>query len=158
MKAAALAWVLLAATLPSTSKTGWMTPDAFRLSVGMRREAAITELKRSSWNWKKGKLTDEVVLTYEEGKTVTLKFGDARLKSIRFELVGFIPTIKQGFTERADDLTRRLGPGKKLSSSVISYERRAPYVMMVSSTGTETSYGRQGLGFLVVRYFEPPPR
>jgi len=158
MKSAILTCFLLAATLPSTSRTAWMTPEAFRLSVGMRRDAAIRELKRSARDWKKGKVTDEIVVAYEEGKTVTLKFGSGRLQSIRFELVGFIPAIKQGLIERAGELGHLMGPGKKLGSSTISYETRTLHVMLVSAISRETSFGKQGLGYLVVRYFEPPPR
>jgi len=151
---AILALILLATTTASP-KTSWMTPDAFRLSVGMPRSSALRELGRSGWSWKKGKVVDEVFVTYEEGKTVTLKFGRGRLRSIRFELVGFIPQIRAAFSERTNVLDQKLGTPRRISSSILSYERRSPNVMLVSSTESTSSYGKQGLGYLVVRYFEP---
>ncbi|HXI11389.1 MAG TPA: hypothetical protein VNM92_01925 [Thermoanaerobaculia bacterium] len=154
MNSLLLSLVLLAATTPSSS-TSWMAPDAFRLTVGMPRTSVLRELSRSGWNWKKGKVVDEIFLTYEEGKTLTLAFGRGRLRSLRFELVGFIPQIRAAFSERTAVLDQKLGEPRRISSSILSYERRSPNVMLVSSTDSSSSYGKQGLGYLVVRYFEP---
>ena len=51
----ALLLIALVGAFPSNSKTSWMTPQSFRLIIGMPRAEAEKALKESGWELKKGK-------------------------------------------------------------------------------------------------------
>jgi len=160
MPALAAVALVLATAFPSASTISWMRPEAFRLSVGMKRDQALQRLRERGLESKKGKIVGEVVVPYDEGKTVTLQFRAARLQSLRFELVGFIPKIRQGFREEIELLEKKEGRKRSASTSksIVIFEERAPHIMVVTSTEAPTGFGKQGIAYLVVRYFEPPSR
>ena len=156
-----IAAVILATTTSFPSKStsaGWMAPQSFQLSIGMSRKEAESRLTESRWKLKKGKVTDEVVIEVETNKTVTLQFRKGKLESARFEYVAFLQDVRAAFQEREATLRSDLGVPKRVSgpASVLIYEKTNPNVHVVLSTDRSTSYGKQGLGFLVVRYFAPP--
>lgn len=152
----ALVFTILATAFPSSSKTAWMQPAAFHLALGMPREKAVATLESAGWEAKPGKAENHLIVEYDNGRTVTLAFEKNRLQSIRFEYVAFIPELKTAFQEQQTFLENRLGPAKKLSPTILAYDRQVPSVFLVLSTDAKSSFGRQGVGFLVVRYFEPP--
>lgn len=151
-----LALTILATVFPSPSKTSWMQPAAFHLALGMSREKAVASLKSGGWAPQPGKKENHLVVEYDSGRTVTLAFERDRLHSIRFEFVAFIPELKEAFKEQKKFLETRLGPAKKLSPTAFAYDERVPSVFVVLSTDLKSSFGKQGVGFLVVRYFDPP--
>lgn len=151
-----LALTVLATVFPSASKTSWMQPAAFHLALGMSREKAVANLKDGGWKPQKGKVDNHLVVEYDNGRTVTLAFEKNRLQSIRFEYVSFIPELKEAFQEQKKFLESKLGPATRLSATVLAYEKQIPSVFMVLSTDAKSPFGKQGVGFLVVRYFEPP--
>lgn len=157
MPAALLAFLLT--TFPSQSKTAWMEPSAFHLHLGMTRARVTAQLKTDGWTASPGNEPHHLVVRYDDGKTVTLVFRDDRLDSARFELVGFIPTVRSAYRELEELLEKKRGPPTRQvnNPTLLSWEDKAPNVVVVLSTSRETSYGRQGLGLLVVRYFVPPP-
>lgn len=151
-----LALLLLLGISPSAQKTTWMTPESFHLSLGMKRSAVVKRLKKDGWKWEKGKVESHMVIAYENGKTVTLGFESDRLRSIRFELVDFFPAVKAGFREQQQTLNRKRGsPGPASNETVLIYEDRKPNVHVVVVADVRTEFGKHGVGFLVVRYFEP---
>jgi hypothetical protein len=148
--------LLLLGAFPSTSKTAWMNPASFHLRVGMSREAAVERLRADGWPAKPGKAGDDLLVEFDQGRTLTLAFRRGRVTSIRFELVAFAPEVRAAFAEKKKTLRSELGRAKERGSTLI-YEKTNPQVMAVLSTDPTTSFGKQGLGFFVVRYFEPPP-
>lgn len=149
-------FTILATVFPSSSKTAWMQPAAFQLALGMTREKAVASLKTAGWETHPGKQDNHLVVEYDAGRSVTLAFEKGRLRSIRFEFVSFIPELNAAFQEQKKFLETRLGPAKKLSPGILAYDKQVPSVFVVLSTDQKTSFGQQGVGFLVVRYFEPP--
>lgn len=148
--------LVLANTLPSASRTAWMDPAAFHLQLNMRRADVTTRLESRGWKVVKGKDKSHLVIHYDEKKTVTLGFFNGRLHSMRFELVDFAPEIRAAFSEREEALKKKLGtPSKQVAQTMLVYEKTKPNVFVVMSVDAKTDYGRQGLGFLVVRYFDP---
>jgi hypothetical protein len=147
---------VLAGVFPSTSKSSWMEPAAFRLTVGMTRAAAVERLHADGWKTKPGKAGNDLLVEFDEGRTLTLAFRGDRLVSIRFELIGFAPEVRRAFGEMRKTLSAQLGPPMERGTTLI-YDKSTPNVMAVLSTDPKTSFGKQGLGFFVVRYFEPPP-
>jgi len=154
-----LALLLLLGIGPSAQKTSWMTPESFHLSLGMKRSAVVKRLQNDGWKLEKGKIESHLVIPYENGKTVTLGFEKDRLRSIRFELVDFLPAVKAGFREQKQTLNQKRGsPGPASNDTVLIYEEKKPNVHVVVVADTRTAFGKQGVGFLVVRYFEPAAR
>ena len=154
-----LALLLLLGTGPSAQKTSWMTPESFHNSLRMKRTAVLKQLKKDGWKWEKGKVESHLVIPYQNGKTVTLGFEKDRLRSIRFELVDFFPAVKAGFREQKQTLNQKRGsPAPASNDTVLIYEDRKPNVHVVVVADTRTDFGKQGVGFLVVRYFEPVAR
>jgi hypothetical protein len=143
-------------TFPATTKTSWMSPQAFHLSVGMRRSKVVAVLEGGGWKPRPGKAANHLVVEYGEERSITLEFERDHLRSIRFELFDFIPAIKSSFAEQSADLERRYGPARRKAAGILLYEERRPNIMVVMSTDPRTTAGRRGLGFLTVRYFEPP--
>lgn len=149
----ALLALLLLTAFPSSSKTSWMRPESFRLSIGMSRTAAEQALEK--WNPKKGKDSDEIVVDYAEDKSITLEFKKERLRSIRFELFEYLPAIRQSFEEERKYLLDAQGQPPKATKSILIYDNALPNVMVVVSDDPNTEQGKKGLGVLAVRYFDP---
>ncbi|MGA7616056.1 MAG: hypothetical protein WBX15_12845 [Thermoanaerobaculia bacterium] len=156
--------LLLFAGLPSTSLTGWMQPASFQLSIGMSEKAALAHLQDRGWDVKEGKEKGQKAIDYDEGKSVTLGFSRGRLESIRFEYVGFVPQVQLAFEEARERLRRRRGLPQTSTEKILIYDTpspldpSAPDVTVILSADSSTSFGRQGLGFLVIRYFAPPAK
>ncbi len=153
--------LLLATSFPSSSKTSWMTPESFRLTIGMSRAEAVKTLETSGWTVKRGRADSELVVDYSEDKAMTLEFRRNRLRSVRFELFALIPEIRLAFTEQQALLRKAHGEPKKnvKSKSVVIYDDRLPNIMVVLSDDPKSDYGKKGFGYLAVRYFDPlPPR
>ena len=133
-----------------------MTPQSFRLSIGMPREDALQTLRDSGWTAKPGKNKDQVVIDYSEDKALTLDFHRNRLRSIRFELFAMIPEVRAAFVEQKSALQKEHGDPKKLQSpSVVVYDDRLPNIMVVLSDDPKSDYGKKGVGYLAVRYYDP---
>ncbi|HUJ12632.1 MAG TPA: hypothetical protein VL284_02495 [Thermoanaerobaculia bacterium] len=156
----ALAVFLLATEFPSNSKTAWMQPDSFHLAIGMSRSEALGKLKETGWKTKPGDDKDHLLIDYADDKAVTLEFHRDRLWAIRFELYAFLPDSHAAFDEQKGFLRQSLGPPKPMKSkAVLVYDSVLPNVMVVLSADPKSENGSQGLGILVVRYYDPtPPR
>ena len=153
----ALVLTLLAGvSFPSASETAWMSPAAFHLEIGMPRAEVESIIEKSGWESAPGKYSRQLLIHYTEKKTVTLMFADNELQSVRFELVDFIPSVRTAHTEHLETLKAAKGyDGEAKIDGVFMFDREVPNVMVVVSTKHEDSFGRQGLGFLSVRYFDP---
>lgn len=153
--------LFLATSFPSAAKTSWMAPESFRLVIGMSRIEATKALESSGWTVKPGRNDDEAVVDYADDKAMTLEFSRERLHSIRFELFALIPEIRKAFNEQQKLLRKTHGEPKKTvkSKSVVLYDDRLPNIMVVLSDDPKSEYGKKGLGYLAVRYYDPlPPR
>ena len=151
-----LAALLLATAFPSTSKTSWMRPESFHLTVGMTREEALQSLADHGWKAKKGDDDKRMIIDYADDKSVTLQFRRKRLQSIRFELYLFLQDAPTAFDEEKTFLRQSLGEPKKLKSkSVVLYDGVLPNVMVVLAANPKSENGQKGLGILVVRYYDP---
>lgn len=149
-----LAILLLAAQqFPSSSLTGWMRPEAFHLRIGMGRGEAVRKL--ASYNPKPGKNKNEIVVDYSGEQALTLDFKDDRLHSVRFELFAFLPEVRKAFKEEKERLLETRGKPRKSTSAVLIYDEQLPNVMVVLSDDTKSEQGKQGIGFLAVRYYDP---
>ena len=147
--------LLLALSFPSNSKTSWMRPESFRLTIGMSKTEAMTTLKDTGWDIEdRG---DAVNLEYDGNKALTLEFTRDRLYGVRFELFALIPEIRKAFDEERAFLREKHGDPRKAAKSdtLVVYDTTLPNIMMVASTETTTENGRKGIGRLVVRYFDP---
>ncbi|HEV7571845.1 MAG TPA: hypothetical protein VGQ21_10145, partial [Thermoanaerobaculia bacterium] len=82
----AIVALFFATAFPSNSKTSWMRPESFHLTVGMNRAAAVKALESNGWHTKKGDAAGQLVVDYADDKSLTLQFAGERLTSIRFEL------------------------------------------------------------------------
>ena len=155
MKLLALLLLLGSQAFPSQDQTSWMQPDAFRLTLDMKRSVATKMLEDSGWVTRPGKEPGHLIVDYDENRTITLSFANGRLESIRFELVDFIPRLQTAFEEQRRSLEERLGKPDRTKEDILMYERTEPNVIVVKSTKSDSSFGKQGLGFLTVRYFAP---
>jgi hypothetical protein len=144
---------------PSPTKTAWMSPESFHVSVGMQKKKVVAQLTGAGWKPHKGKAPNHLLIDVEQTKTVTLEFQRDRLHSIRFELFDFLPDVTAAFKEASEALVKRYGPPKPgmKSKSIVIYEKTRPNIIVVLSTDPKTTAGKQGLGFMTVRYFESPP-
>ena len=146
---------LLSAT-PSPApadRTSWMRPDAFHLTIGMPREDALTAL--ASWNPKRGKDADEVVVDYTGEKALTLEFKKGRLHSVRFELFVILGETRKAWNEQRARLKETLGAPRKATSTVLVYDNVLPNIMVVVADDPKSAQGKKGLGVLAVRYYDP---
>lgn len=151
--------IALVGAFPSNTKTSWMTPQSFHLVIGMTRADAETTLRDDGWTIKPGKDKNEVVVDYADDKALTLNFTRDRLRSIRFELFALIPQIRVAFDEQKSLLKKEHGAPKRLkSSSIVVYDDRLPNIMVVLNVDPESEYGKKGVGYLAVRYFDPVVR
>jgi len=147
---------LLATAFPSSNRTAWMRPEAFHLAIGMSRADAVKRLEEDGWKTKPGKDASQIVVDYSEERAMTLGFERERLNSIRFELFQVLPQIRSAFDEEKAYLKSKLGAPKKLKSkSIVLYENTLPNVMVVVSADPKSEQGKQGVGMLVVRYYDP---
>ena len=148
--------LFLATAFPSNSRTAWMTPESFRLSVGMERLAAVQELRKGGWEVKQGRDANEIYIDYTGERSLTLEFRNDRLRSIRFELFAQLPELEPAFVEMRESLRKSLGePKKKLTRSIVLYDDRTPNVMLVLSNDPKSENGKKGIGFVAVRYYDP---
>jgi len=143
-------------SFPVGRQTDWMRPDAVHLELGMSRESAEAKLAESHWTLRDGKEPGQVMFDYDERRTVTMSFVADHLQSIRFELVDFIPAIGGAFSEIATRLEKDHGDPDRKTDELLIYDASTPRIYVVASTRSDTSFGKQGLGFLAARYFLPP--
>jgi len=149
----ALFAILLLTAFPSTSRTGWMRPEAFRLSVGMPRAEAERAL--ATWSPKPGKSANEVIVDYSDDKALTLEFRNGRLTSIRFELFAYLNGIRGAFDEEREYLLGAHGKPRMAAKSVLVYDQALPNVIVVVTDDPNSEQGKKGLGVLAVRYYDP---
>ncbi|HYK03722.1 MAG TPA: hypothetical protein VE974_18330 [Thermoanaerobaculia bacterium] len=147
------ALLLLATSFPSTSRTSWMRPDAFHLSVGMSRAAAVKALDK--WTPKAGKDKNELIVDYSDDKSLTLEFRNDRLTSIRFELFLYLNAIRGAYDEEKKYLREAHGEPRMSTKSILIYDNTLPNVMVVVTDDPTTAQGKKGLGVLAVRYYDP---
>jgi hypothetical protein len=145
--------LLLATAFPSTSRTSWMRPESFHLTIGMTRTEAMTALEK--WSPKPGKDANEVVVDYSGDRALTLQFQKNRLTSVRFELFVFLPEVRAVFDEERAWLAESLGKPRKATKSILIYDNTLPNVMVVATDDPKSRHGQQGLGVLAVRYYDP---
>jgi hypothetical protein len=149
----ALLAILLLTAFPSTSRTAWMRPDAFHLTVGMSR--AEVERALGKWSPKPGKTANELVVDYSDDKSLTLEFRNGRLTSIRFELFAYLNAIRGAYDEERQYLLGAHGKPRMASKSILIYDNTLPNVMVVVTDDPKTEQGKKGLGVLAVRYYDP---
>ena len=148
--------LLLATTFPSNSPTGWMQPASFRLQLGMTEKAALERARTLGLEEAPSKEKGVKAFAYGDQRTVVMKFERGKLLSIRFELVDFLPGVRKAFEEQQKLLSARLGPpSQKVGETVVIYDKTRPNVFVVANIDPASDAGKQGLGMLVVRYFEP---
>ncbi|MGH9456632.1 MAG: hypothetical protein ACRD2J_03215 [Thermoanaerobaculia bacterium] len=153
----ALLALLLGGVAPEPA-TAWMVPEYLGLSLGMTPAAARAALEGEGLEAREGKEAGHLIVEIEARRTITLVFADDRLQSIRFELIGFLHEIPKAFHEIETALEERCGePSRRAEDPpLLVFDARPPAVYVVGSTDRKTPFGKQGLGFLVVRYFDPP--
>lgn len=154
----ALVALLLATAFPSTSKTSWMRPQAFHLTIGMTRAAAVKTLESNGWKPKKGDDPQQLVIDYADDKALTLQFARERLTSIRFELFTILQDAPAAFAEERAHLRATLGEPRMKSKSVLIYDHTLPNVMAVLSADPSSEQAQKGVGMVVVRYYDPAAR
>ena len=136
-----------------------MEPAAFRIRIGMSEHEVRQRFSAASIDLVEGEETGELTAEYEDGKTVTLQFERDRLVSARFELIDFLTVIETHWQELSARLQKRLGPPTLAPDGlhVLIWQEQNPQVMAALSRRRDDGFGKQGLGFAVVRYFEAPP-
>ncbi len=149
--------VALAVSFPSSSKTSWMSPQSFRLVIGMERAEALKTLSDAGWTIKPGRDKDEKIVDCADDKAVTLQFDRDRLRSVRFELFGLTPDIRAAFEEEKASLEKEHGAPKKgvRGKSIVVYDDRLPNIMVVLNDDPKSEYGKKGVAYLAVRYYDP---
>ncbi|MFL6244588.1 MAG: hypothetical protein ACJ74H_01080 [Thermoanaerobaculia bacterium] len=145
--------LLLSTAFPSTSRTSWMRPESFHLAIGMSRDDAMAALEK--WAPKPGKDADEVIVDYSDERALTLQFRNDRLMSVRFELFVFLPDIRLAFEEERARLAESRGKPRKATKSILIYDNALPNVMVVAADDPKSEQGKQGIGVLAVRYYDP---
>lgn len=153
----AISVFVLATSFPSTAKTSWMSPQSFHLTIGMTRSEAVGKLQEGGWTAKAGRDDDELVVDYSDDKAMTLEFRRNRLRSVRFELFAMLPEIRSAFEEQRSRLRKDHGdpPKSARSGSVIVYDDRLPNIIVVLGDDPQSEYGKKGIGYLAVRYYDP---
>jgi len=145
---------LLLLNLPARKvSTDWMRPDAFHLVIGMSRMQVMSTL--GPWTPKRGKDENEVLVEYAEDKALTLEFHNERLSSIRFELFVLLPEVRKAFDDERAYLAIDRGDPRKATKSILIYDNALPNVMVVVTDDPNSTQGKQGLGVLAVRYYDP---
>lgn len=147
---------ILATAFPSSSKTSWMRPESFHLSIGMSRSDALGKLRDGGWKAQKGDDASHVVVDYSSTQSLTLEFRKERLHSIRFELFTILSQIGGAFEEEKAYLRKAFGKPKPVKSkTMLLYDSTLPNIMAVVSNDPKSESGKRGLGVLVVRYYDP---
>jgi len=142
---------ILFALAPSVSQTSWMRPDAFHLTIGMRKAEAVKALTASGVKLRDGDHAGQMIADITEMKSITVEFSKERLQSVRFELFTMMDAIGPAFAEEKKFLRESFGAPKPISSkAMVIYDATLPNVMAVFTTDA-----KQGLGTLAVRYFDP---
>jgi hypothetical protein len=132
-----------------------MRPDAFHLTIGMRRAAAVRALESNGWKTKRGDDAGQLVVDYAEDKSLTLQFDHDRLKSIRFELFTILHDAPKAFEEERLFLRQSLGQPRMRSKKILLYDHVLPNVMAVLSADPKSEQAQKGVGMVVVRYYDP---
>lgn len=151
--------ILFGGVVPETA-TGWMEPQRLGISVGMTRDTVVRELQKRGHTTEPGKEPGHLIVPMGEKRTVTLAFENGVLQSVRFEFVGFMPEVTAAFAEAKAALARKHGAPSRIVEKppVLQYEATTPRIYVVAAVDPATTFGKQGLGFLVIRYFAPPER
>ncbi|HVR43798.1 MAG TPA: hypothetical protein VMS56_10185 [Thermoanaerobaculia bacterium] len=138
--------------------TAWMEPARLGVEIGMTCTETLAELERRGRTAVPGKEKGHFLVTLSENRSVTLAFEKDRLQSMRFELSDFIPVVRVALAEVETRLQQRHGdPTRKIERPpALVYDGVEPRIYVVASVEHQGAFGRQGLGFLVVRYFAPP--
>jgi hypothetical protein len=149
--------VLLATAFPSQNKIAWMRPESFHLIVGMSRADTMKALDAGGWKTRIGKNESQLVVDYTDAQSITLDFRKDRLHSIRFEYFSFLQDARAAFDDEKTYLRKVLGKPKARvkSKTILVYDDRLPNVMVVLDVDPRTERGRQGIGMLSVRYYDP---
>lgn len=147
--------LFFATAFPSNSKTSWMRPESFHLTIGMNRAAAVKTLESNGWKTKKGDSAGQIVVDYADDKSLTLQFAGERLTSIRFELFTILQEAPKAFEEERVFLRESLGKPRKATKKVVIYDHKLPNVMAVLSADPKSEQAQKGVGMLVVRYYDP---
>ena len=145
--------LLGAGAFPSGSPTAWMDPAAFHLRMGMSRSAASAELRQIGVKPRAGKQANHLLIEYAENKTITLAFEANRLQSVRFELADYMVKIPGAYETARSRLETRNGKPSTKTATMSLWNDQAIQSMVVMSTDPRSRFGKQGLGFVVVRYF-----
>lgn len=146
--------VLLLQSLPTTSEVAWMEPAAFHLKIGQTRAQVEASFARRGW-----KLAEEgetLVHEYANGKTVVLEFRDDRVRSIRFELVTFIPRQTAEWSEVRDRLLALHSKPVVESDSVMVFREKDLEIHAVLQDDPDSEIGKQQAAMIIVRYFDRP--
>jgi hypothetical protein len=142
---------ILFAVAPSVSKTSWMRPDAFHLTIGMAKADAVKALSEGGVTLRDGDHKGQMIADLSPTKSLTVEFAKERLQSIRFELFTMSSLIGSAFDEERKSLRDSFGAPKAIASkSMVIYDHTLPHVMAVMTVDR-----KQGLGTLAVRYFDP---
>jgi hypothetical protein len=147
--------LFFATAFPSNSKTSWMRPESFHLTIGMSRAAAVHALESNGWKTKHGDGENQLVVDYADDKSLTLQFERERLKSARFELFTILQDAPKAFEEEWAYLHEALGKPRMKSQKIVLYDQILPNVMAVLSADPKSEQAQKGVGMLVVRYYDP---
>jgi hypothetical protein len=147
--------LFFATAFPSNSKTSWMRPESFHLTVGMKRAAAVKALESNGWHTKKGDAAGQLVVDYSDDKSLTLQFAGERLTSIRFELFTILQDAPKAFEEERAFLRQSLGKPRQGTKKILIYDHKLPNVMAILSADPKSEQAQKGVGMVVVRYYDP---
>jgi hypothetical protein len=147
--------IFFATAFPSNSKTSWMRPESFHLTVGMKRAAAVKALESNGWHTKKGDAAGQLVVDYSDDKSLTLQFAGERLTSIRFELFTILQDAPKAFEEERAFLRQSLGKPRQGTKKILIYDHKLPNVMAILSADPKSEQAQKGVGMVVVRYYDP---
>ena len=78
-----------------------------------------------------------------------------RIHDVRFELFVFLPDIRPAFEETRARLAETRGKPRKATKSILIYDNALPNVMVVAADNPKSQQGKQGIGVLAVRYYDP---
>src|SRR3954447_17608039 len=119
--------LFLASPFPSASKTAWMRPESFQLTIGMSRADTLKRLNDAGWKPKAGKKAHEFIIDYSDADSITLQFRKERLKAVRFEHFAFLQDARTAFDEETAYLREAYGTPKKLKvKTIVVYDRVLP--------------------------------
>jgi hypothetical protein len=147
--------LFFATAFPSNSKTSWMRPESFHLTVGMKRAAAVKALESNGWHTRKGDAAGQLVIDYSDDKSLTLQFAGERLTSIRFELFTILQDAPKAFEEERAFLRQSLGKPRQGTKKILIYDHKLPNVMAILSADPKSEQAQKGVGMVVVRYYDP---